>query len=183
MIRVAFRFDDPSATINAALEEAIFHALVRTGVPTMVAVIPFRWKGQQRITLDAVRAAHQIQARAAGTIEIALHGNSHVAPPSKFNSEFYGLPAAEQHDKLGEGLRQLREVFGEVVGGFVPPFNSYAGTLADRVPPAGSGAALRRHQRFSHLYWRIQSRLPQYCITTARWPRLIVNILLNRLWL
>jgi len=278
MILVALRFDDPSATSNAALEEAIFHALARSGVPATAAVIPFRWKGEQRITLDAVRAAHLIQARAAGTIEVALHGNSHEALPGKFDTEFYGLPAAEQQGKLAEGLRQLHEIFGQVVSGFVPPFNSYDGTtaacaaalglryisagwdksmadglvflprtcqfyelgeaiaearrfpllapviipvlhqydfresgnpearldlasfeaqlkwlaqqhdvqtltlgaLAERVSPAASCAALRRHQRFPHLHWRIQSRLPQYCLTTAGWLRLVFGLLRSR---
>jgi peptidoglycan/xylan/chitin deacetylase (PgdA/CDA1 family) len=280
MIRVALRFDDPSVTSNAALEEAIFKALERSGVPMTTAVIPFQWIGQQRIALDAMRAAHLIQAVKAGTIEIAMHGNCHETLPNcKSDTEFYGLPAAEQKTKLEEGLRQLHEVFGKVIGGFVPPFNSYDGTtaecvaglglhyisagwdksvaeglvflprtcqfyelegaiaearsfpqlapvvipvlhqydfresgqsgarldlasfeerlrwlaeqrdvqtltlgaLAAQISPAASCAALRRHQYFAQLHWRIQSCLPRHGMTTAGWPRLIFNMLLKRL--
>jgi len=137
MIRVALRFDDPSATSDASLEDSIFHVLARCGIPATVAVIPFSRVEHQYIALTTARAEHLIRACDAGTIEVALHGNSHEALPSEDKSEFRGLPAALQHGKLADGLRQLRSLFGDVITGFVPPFNSYDAVTAQCVATLG----------------------------------------------
>ena len=137
MIRIALRFDDPSATSDASLEDSIFHVLQRCGIPATVAVIPFRQVDQQCIALDPERADHLVRAREAGTIEVALHGNCHEALPTEHKSEFRGLPAEMQHRKLADGLRQLRLIFGDVIAGFVPPFNSYDAVTARCVDRLG----------------------------------------------
>jgi len=79
MIRLALRFDDPSATSDHALEAAIFNTLMRYGIPITVAAIPNRRQDGHYAALAGSDAKHLVQAQRAGIIEIALHGYSHSA--------------------------------------------------------------------------------------------------------
>jgi predicted deacetylase len=127
MIRVALRFDDPSATSDHALEAAIFEKLECHGVPITVAAIPYRQRNGDYVALSADHAGHLRQAQRAGLVEIALHGYSHeergggahTAP-----SEFSGVPALEQRRLIEAGRAVLQGAFGCDITGFVPPFNT-----------------------------------------------------------
>jgi peptidoglycan/xylan/chitin deacetylase (PgdA/CDA1 family) len=127
MIRVALRFDDPSATSDHALEAAIFQKLERHGVPITVAAIPYRQRNGDYVALSADHAGHLLQARRAGVIEIALHGYSHEERGGSARgapSEFAGVPAAEQRRLIEAGRAVLKDAFGCNIAGFVPPFNT-----------------------------------------------------------
>ncbi len=129
MIRVALRFDDPSAVSLHDLEEDIFSALDAFGVPATVAAIPHALDDAGHaapITADAV--PHLVKAARAGIIEVAQHGYAHRSlnkTTSGANSEFFGVPAQRQEQMIDEGRRRLGMVFGRPPAGFVPPWNTY----------------------------------------------------------
>lgn len=127
MIRVALRFDDPSATSDHALEAAIFQKLERHGVPITVAAIPYRQRDGDYVALSADHAGHLLQAQRAGLVEIALHGYSHEERGGGDHgapSEFAGVPALEQRRLIEAGRAVLQDAFGCDISGFVPPFNT-----------------------------------------------------------
>ena len=123
MIDVAIRFDDPSAVSDHALERAILHAMTTHDVCATFAVIPCA--GQQ--ILPAGSVPHLIEAQQCGRVEIAQHGFSHEAWHSEAGlpSEFSGLDPAAQMEKITAGRTALEQVFGNVIRGFVPPFNTF----------------------------------------------------------
>jgi peptidoglycan/xylan/chitin deacetylase (PgdA/CDA1 family) len=130
MIRVALRFDDPSATSHHGVEAGVIAALQEIGVPATFAVIPFRDTPAGRLALDASNGAHLLAACRSALIEVALHGHSHRRlSPEGQPSEFSGLTVAHQSALLTEAANHLRGLFGEgSLGGFVPPWNSYDAT-------------------------------------------------------
>jgi peptidoglycan/xylan/chitin deacetylase (PgdA/CDA1 family) len=133
MIRVALRFDDPSATSPRALEEEVIASLERSGVAATFAVIPFSETPNGLVALDESNAAHLLAAHRRGAIEVALHGHSHGSHNGQGKlSEFAGLSIAVQSTLLREAIAHMRELFGATAArGFVPPWNSYdAATLA-----------------------------------------------------
>ncbi len=127
MIRLAIRFDDPSATSNRALEQGIFAAAEAAGMPITVGVIPFRRRAEELIPLTQDRATHLIDAQNAGIIEVALHGYCHetVRGEQQPPSEFMGLDVATQIERIREGRDLLAATFGCPVTGFVPPWNTF----------------------------------------------------------
>jgi peptidoglycan/xylan/chitin deacetylase (PgdA/CDA1 family) len=133
MIRLCFRFDDPSATSNHALERAIVEAFARRELAFTAAVIPFRQVGDETVALHNEHVQHLIEAQARGTVEVAQHGLAHVrraATPAGKPSEFHSLPETEQRELIERGRAQLESVFGRSAAGFVPPWNAYdRGTL------------------------------------------------------
>ena len=114
MIRLAFRFDDPSATSDHELERGVICALQDHGMRATFGVIPFRSSDGRLVALNRASSAHLIAAADAGTIEIALHGHSHVSRVSSRqpNSEFDGVPAAEQLALLQEASAHLQSLCG-----------------------------------------------------------------------
>jgi len=133
MIRLCFRFDDPSATSDHALERQIIGAFARRGLAFTAAVIPFRSTDAGTVALGVEHAAHLVEAQAQGTVEIALHGYFHSrrsSTPAGKPSEFYSLPESEQREMIERGAERLWAVFGQRATGFVPPWNAYdTGTL------------------------------------------------------
>lgn len=127
MIRLALRFDDPSATSNRTLEEGIFAAAESAGIPLTVAVIPFRRQDGRLVSLSRERAAHLVDAQNAGVIEVAQHGYSHEAANGELQtpSEFTGVDPVRQSEWVSDGRRVLEAIFGKPVTGFVPPWNSF----------------------------------------------------------
>lgn len=85
------------------------------------------------VGLTKEREAHLVDAVDRGTAEIALHGFSHEQRGRTSDgkpSEFAGLASDDQHELISKGLFRLKEVFGDIISGFVPPWNSFdAGTL------------------------------------------------------
>jgi len=132
MIRVAFRFDDPSETSNQLIEAGVIDALRRHRACATFAVIPFRMVDGVKVSLSAARAKPLVEAARDGIIEIALHGHTHQrrAPEPAAPTELAGLSEDEQHSMIQEGCVHLENIFGRHITGFVPPYNSYdRGTL------------------------------------------------------
>lgn len=132
MIRVALRFDDPSATSHRGVEQGVIAALEESGAQATFAAIPFRNTPAGRLALDASNCAHLLAACRSGVVEVALHGHSHLRLSSDGQpSEFSGLAGERQAALLTEAAGHLRGLFGEgSISGFVPPWNSYdAATL------------------------------------------------------
>lgn len=127
MIRVALRFDDPSATSDHVLEEGIFAAAESAGIPLTVAVIPFRQQEGDLISLTHEWATHLIDAQRAGVIEVAQHGYCHESARGgkKPPSEFMGVDAVHQTEWICEGRTVLEAVFDKPITGFVPPWNTF----------------------------------------------------------
>lgn len=130
MISVCFRFDDPSPTSDHALEKGIIEILHHYDASASFAVIPFRCtnKGGELTRWTTDKARHLVDAADRGVIEIAQHGTTHVRiseTESGIPSEFYGMPYSRQLSRIQDGLAELKTVFGDRIGGFVPPWNTY----------------------------------------------------------
>lgn len=132
VIRVYFRFDDPSEISDHELEKRILDLFVKYESKICFAIIPFKKKWQDKSdtlwTLTEQTAHHMIQGAINGTIEIAQHGYAHVnnlktkpGPPSEFTELDYDL----QKGRILEGKKHLSALFSQPITGFVPPFNSY----------------------------------------------------------
>ena len=115
------------------MERAIIDALASRCCSGTLAVIPFKRVNGELVGLTKERARHLVDAVARGTAEIALHGFSHErrgSAPNGKPSEFAGLALTDQLDLIEHGALRLKEVFGDHISGFVPPWNSFdAGTL------------------------------------------------------
>lgn len=133
MIRLAFRFDDPSASSNQEVEARILASLARYGLCATFAVIPFSGAGGAPLPLARERARPLREAVRQGVLDVALHGHSHIDANTDDDghpSEFVGVPAVRQRELIAAGKALLEAVFERPITGFVPPWNSYdAGTL------------------------------------------------------
>ena len=127
MIRLALRFDDPSATSDRALEEGIFAAARAAGIPLTAAVIPFKNQSGELVRLTEARADHLIQAHRDGVIEVAQHGYCHEPAQAgkKPPSEFRGVDFDSQVASIRAGRAILEELFDKTITGFVPPWNTF----------------------------------------------------------
>lgn len=139
MIRVALRFDDPSATSDRALEEHILAAAQSAGTPLTVAVIPFRQLSGELVGLTAARASHLIQAHRNGVIEVAQHGYCHepATPGQKPPSEFSGIDFDRQIKQVSQGRATLESLFGKTITGFVPPWNTFDAQTSHALEQSG----------------------------------------------
>jgi peptidoglycan/xylan/chitin deacetylase (PgdA/CDA1 family) len=140
MIRLAFRFDDPSRSSDHALERAILACFRAASVPLTAAVIPFECGGDTPRELTAEAVPHLVEAQREGVLEIALHGYCHrclARLPDGNSTEFAGIGAERQRAFLTEGKACLEGVFGTRVNGFVPPWNSYDATTLDLLAELG----------------------------------------------
>lgn len=133
MIRVAFRFDDPSPVSKRHVEEQVFEQFFSRRIPITCGVIPARIRGGTEIRLSGENAGLLREAAATGLLDVALHGLFHRnagRAPSDRKSEFEGLPLSEQGHLVNAGRSLLQEVLQISVSGFIPPWNTYdANTL------------------------------------------------------
>jgi peptidoglycan/xylan/chitin deacetylase (PgdA/CDA1 family) len=127
LIRLAFRFDDPSETSHQGVEAGILGVLRKHHACATFGVIPYRIVEGQRKALSEARAKPLIEAAHEGIIEIAQHGYVHtrIRPEPAPPSEFTGRPKNEQHTLITEGRTHLERIFGQAIIGFIPPWNSY----------------------------------------------------------
>ena len=140
MVRVAFRFDDPSPSSNHALERAVIEALGSWNCSATFAVIPFKRVNGELAGLTKEKVAHLVDAVDRGTAEVALHGFSHERRGSALHgkpSEFVGLTLTDQLDLIARGALRLKEVFGDRISGFVPPWNSFDRATLDALEQLG----------------------------------------------
>jgi hypothetical protein len=139
MIRLALRFDDPSATSDRALEEGIFAAAQAAGIPLTVAAIPVRNQSGEPVFLSKARVDHLIQAHHDGVIEVAQHGYRHEPahagekPPSEFREVDFDC----QLEIIRNGRSILEEAFGETIVGFVPPWNTFDARTTNALVQSG----------------------------------------------
>lgn len=140
MIRLCFRFDDPSPTSNHELERTIISTFARNNVPVTVAVIPYRKVDGNSISLHPDQARHLIEAQERGAIEVAQHGFFHLkrsAAPSGAPSEFCTLAHDAQREMIEHGADHLTRIFGQRAIGFVPPWNTYDATTVSVLEQGG----------------------------------------------
>jgi len=132
MIKICFRFDDPSEISDHELEKRIIDLFVKHDAGICFAVIPYKRKegsNNNRIwPLSGNNVRHIIEGVKNGTIDIAQHGYAHVADnrtPEGYPSEFSGEAHDRQTAKILAGRKHLIDVFQSHITGFVPPFNTY----------------------------------------------------------
>lgn len=139
MIRIVFRFDDPSETSHRGVEQGIIEALRMHKACATFACIPFRYVEGALLPISCNRAMPLVEAANDGTIEVALHGHSHrcYTEEPALPSEFTTRPAKEQASLIQEGSSLLSEVFGQRPIGFVPPWNTFDDTTIGILEAAG----------------------------------------------
>ena len=132
MIHVSFRFDDLSSLSDHVLEREILAAFTRHRVPLTAAVIPCSMHGDGTTSaLNTDAASHVIEAYQLGIVEVAQHGHVHSAnsrTDKGIPSEFAGLDARAQRERVELGGDILTRVFGARPTGFIPPWNTYDST-------------------------------------------------------
>lgn len=140
MINIALRLDDPSPVSDHQLERGILDVLTALEIPATFAVVPFAPVEQESVPLGAENAPHLLEAHAQGRIEVAQHGYAHE-PLTRSGqdgpSEFWGVAEEEQARRMDTGRARLKQVFGQTVDGFIPPWNTFDATTARLV--AGRG--------------------------------------------
>lgn len=127
-IRVCFRFDDPRANSDHALEARVLEVFRSYGFPLTVAVVPFSLEGEAYRALQPGDLPHISEAHDSGHVEVALHGYRHKAisnDPGGVSSEFFGVDRSRQLETIRAGKVVLEEVFGVPMRGFVPPWNTH----------------------------------------------------------
>ncbi|NOR70194.1 MAG: hypothetical protein GQ532_10985 [Methylomarinum sp.] len=78
MIKIAFRFDDPSFTSDHLLEKNIIEICKRYAVKINFAVIPYKEIDGQLHALNEKKAEHLIHAEKNNWIEISQHGYAYL---------------------------------------------------------------------------------------------------------
>lgn len=140
MIRIAFRFDDPSPVSKKHVEEMVFDALYSRKIPLTCATVPVRPRGGNEIRFTRERISHYEIMHHAGLMEIALHGYSHCdarTMPTGNPSEFAGIPYQQQKSVIAMGRSILEDVFQKPITGFVPPWNNYDATTVEALEELG----------------------------------------------
>lgn len=140
MIRIAFRFDDPSPVSKQHVEEMVFDALHSRNIPLTCATVPVRPRGGNEIRFTRDRISHYEIMHHAGLMEIALHGYSHCdarTMPTGNPSEFAGIPYQQQKSVIATGRSILEDVFQKPITGFVPPWNNYDATTVEALEELG----------------------------------------------
>jgi peptidoglycan/xylan/chitin deacetylase (PgdA/CDA1 family) len=133
LIRLAFRFDDPSPVSKHGVEERVLEQFVERRLPATLGVIPLRGEPGAEVGFSRETASHLLAASDSGLIEIALHGYAHRDTGLCRNerSELAGLAPDRQREVIAQAKGALESALGRDISGFVPPWNSYdAGTLA-----------------------------------------------------
>jgi len=131
MIKIAFRFDDPSLTSDHLLEKQIINICNRYAVKINFAVIPFKKIDNKLHPLTQQKADHLINAEKNSWIEISQHGYAHInhnkdGIPSEFSDESTKV----QSDLLAKGKSILDQLFLNQRRGFVPPWNTFNKTTS-----------------------------------------------------
>jgi hypothetical protein len=168
MIRVAIRFDDPSATSDRCLEERIIETAQLSGARICVAVIPSRRSEGRIIDLSASDVSHLIDAERAGLIDIAQHGHCHQPRPAsrRPQSEFAGVDPRQQALSIVSGREALETAFGKSVRGFVPPWNTFDVNTAELLSKSGF-SYLSASTDTAECYSSNLAYLPRTCSVSA----------------
>jgi hypothetical protein len=125
-IVVAFRNDDLTVLSRASLEDSVIRLFAARGIRQLFAFIPDPGNYVETASprqetdptmVDSLRSWH-----AAGLVEFALHGYSHLRHAGS-SGEFDGVPSGEQLVSISRGKRIADSVLGSNVNYFAPPWN------------------------------------------------------------
>lgn len=126
MIKIAFRFDDPSLTSDHSLEKRVIDICKRYAVKINFAVIPYKNINGELQGLTAQKAEHLINGEKNNWIEISQHGYAHINHNKNgIPSEFSEGSHEKQYDKINQGKLILDQLFLNQRRGFVPPWNTF----------------------------------------------------------
>lgn len=123
MIRLAFRFADPSDTRDHALVRAIVDALAKHQCSATISVTPFNRVDSVFIDLTRQLTGHRIGAAASRTGAVALQSFSnedHGVSPSNKPFGFVGRSLTEQRDVIARGQCHPRKMYSGSIRGFMP---------------------------------------------------------------
>lgn len=136
-LKIVLRYDDYSSSSNIDIERILFESAKNVGAGVLVGVIPFPGKiypvnsgsqGNAYLLPDLESEKINLLKNYAleGTIEIAIHGFSHVNNAKQEpNTEFAGLPENIQEILLRVAKKSMEVATGLKVTAFVPPYNQY----------------------------------------------------------
>ncbi len=124
-VTVVFRWDDYSARSDTAAETRLIETFRCRRLPLVVGVIPCLGATglDEGDVLPPDKADLLRRGAEDGTLDVALHGYSHVK--TGWWTEFAGLDFEEQLRRLKRGRDLLREAAGVEVTTFIPPYNTY----------------------------------------------------------
>jgi hypothetical protein len=130
-IIIGLRYDDCSALSPETLERSILAACERYGIPITFGVIPAVGAGDLKdpegagtLMLPPERQAMLRDAMSGKILETAMHGYSHRVARKGDRTEFAGVTARIQDERLRDGRTALKPV-DPVPATFIPPWNSY----------------------------------------------------------
>ena len=126
MIKIAFRFDDPSVTSDHSLEKEIINICKKYDVKINFAVIPYKKNNDSLQALTKQHIEHLINAEKNDWIEVSQHGYAHInhnrhGTPSEFSDESF----EQQYNWIYKGKLLLDNLFLNQRRGFVPPWNTF----------------------------------------------------------
>jgi len=128
VLRVAFRFDDPSPISKRWVEEIVIEACSRRKIPLTCAVIPAKNCHGAEVNFSVEQAKLFREAVNSANVEVALHGRLHCDAGKGVGgrpSEFEGIPLPTQMQWIATGRDLLQDALNCRVRGFVPPWNGY----------------------------------------------------------
>jgi peptidoglycan/xylan/chitin deacetylase (PgdA/CDA1 family) len=137
---LVFRYDDYSSKSATYLEQQIIDLFKEHHLALTIGVVPYVSAGpeidrhpQEVLPLSPAKTEILREARRAGTVDVALHGYTHVniRPQSwRKATEFAGLDYQSQYLKIREGKNFLEKALGASIDTFIPPWSTYdANTL------------------------------------------------------
>jgi predicted deacetylase len=137
------RFDDLCPTMNWKVWSEIEAALTDHRLKPILAVVPDNRDPKLRVAAPAQDFWERVRRWQARGWTIALHGFQHkyiaerpgIITPRK-QTEFAGVPTAEQEEKLRRGMEIFKEqgVYPRV---WIAPSNSFDGTTVSLLPGVG----------------------------------------------
>jgi hypothetical protein len=133
-LQVLLRYDDFVQSSDYSIEQTLFNELQKGNGGILVGIIPFLGKpcpvnqpiSRDSLPLDQKKRALIKQFHDQGVVEVAVHGCNHSNnKKTATNSEFSGLPRAEQENILKMTKKSLEMALEFPVTAFVPPYNTY----------------------------------------------------------
>ena len=141
--RYLLRFDDICPTMNWEVWSAIESALVERNIKPMLAVVPDNQDKVLEVSPPVQDFWERVRAWQARGWAIALHGYQHkyvTCHPGvvtvRKKSEFAGVPAAEQEEKLRLGV-QIFKHHGITARLWIAPSNSFDSSTVSLLPRFG----------------------------------------------
>ncbi len=164
MATYLLRFDDVCPSMNWRAWDAIETELVRLGIRPLIAIVPDNRDGKLKVSDDRPDFWDRVRTWQARGWTIGLHGYQHVDTggrggilPSAKHSEFVGLSASEQEDRLRRGVQILaQEDVSPTV--WVAPWHSFDEVTLSILPTidiriVSDGPGLYPYEDVSSMMW------------------------------